>query len=322
MRASRRFNFARCASPDELRLMLGLGQDSAGFASLHQWLCREIDARFGALLTPPEGPRGRLYEAAAYSVVGGGKRLRPLLVLTSAGVFGVGREHALPAAMAVECVHAHSLIHDDLPCMDDDELRRGKPTLHIAYDEATAVLAGDALLALAFELLASPDAHPDGEVRARLVCGLARSAGMAGMAGGQMIDVQAPEMTLDLEGVAHLQRLKTGALLAWSVEAGALLGGASDEEREALASYSRCLGLAFQIADDLLDEIGCEQRVGKKLRKDVSAGKRTFVTLLGEAEARSAAQELVGDAKRHLERFGAVAAPLHAIADFAIARDR
>ena len=287
---------------------------------MQTWLCAELDARFDRLLAPPDGPRGTLYEAAAYAIVGGGKRLRPLLVLASSALFGVSREEALPAAMVVECVHAHSLIHDDLPCMDDDALRRGKPTLHLAYDEATAVLAGDALLALAFELLACPDVHPEGEVRARLVCGLARAAGMAGMAGGQMIDVQAPQ-ALDLDGIAQLQRLKTGALLAWSVEAGALLGGASDEDLERLARYAGCLGLAFQIADDLLDHAGCEQRVGKKLRKDPSAGKQTFVTLLGEAEARRAASGLVDEAKDHLERFGTAAAPLCTIADFAISRD-
>lgn len=301
--------------------MLDLNQDGAGFASEHEWLRRTLDMRFEELLAPPEGPRGRLYEAAAYAIVGGGKRLRPLLVLASAGVFGVSRELALTAGMAVECVHAHSLIHDDLPCMDDDDLRRGKPTLHRAFDEATAVLAGDALLALAFELLSCPETHADGEVRAQLVCGLARAAGMAGMAGGQMIDVQSPDTILDLDGVASLQRLKTGALLAWSVEAGALLGGASAQDLARLASYARCLGLAFQIADDLLDETGCEQRVGKKLRKDMQAGKQTFVTLLGEAEARRAAQDLVDDAKGHIERFGPAAASLCTIADFAINRD-
>jgi farnesyl diphosphate synthase len=284
-------------------------------------LCARIDALFDEILAPPEGPRARLYDAIRYGAIGGGKRLRPLLVMMSSRLFGVEEGSALRAALAVECIHAHSLIHDDLPCMDDDDLRRGKPTVHRAFDEATAVLAGDSLLALAFEILADPTTHPDAAVRADLVASLARAAGPAGMAGGQMIDVLAPTLILDLEGVAELQKLKTGALLAWSVEAGAILGGASAHHRHCLGAFSACLGLAFQIADDLLDCQGKEEKTGKRVGKDDGAGKQTFVSLLGADRARQTAIELAQDAKRHLDPFGAAAGALCAIADFAVARD-
>jgi farnesyl diphosphate synthase len=284
-------------------------------------LCARIDSMFDAMLAPPEGPRARLCEAIRYAAIGGGKRLRPLLVATSSRLFGVAETSALRAGLAVECIHAHSLIHDDLPCMDDDDLRRGKPTVHRAFDEATAVLAGDALLALAFEILADPATHEDGAVRARLVAALAKAAGMDGMAGGQMIDVLAPGLVLDLEQVAELQGLKTGALLAWSVEAGAILGGASADQIASLNAYSSCLGLAFQIADDLLDRHGEEAKTGKRVGKDESAGKQTFVALLGPDRARRTALELAEEAKRHLDSFGAEADPLRAIVDFAATRD-
>jgi farnesyl diphosphate synthase len=284
-------------------------------------VCGRIDALFDTMLAPPEGPRARLCEAIRYAAIGGGKRLRPLLVLMSSRLFGVTEERALRTGLAVECIHAHSLIHDDLPCMDDDDLRRGKPTVHCAFDEATAVLAGDALLALAFEILADPDTHPDGAVRARLVATLAKAAGMDGMAGGQMIDVLAPGLYLDLEQVAELQRLKTGALLAWSVEAGAILGGATPGQIASLAAYSSRLGLAFQIADDLLDSHGEEAKTGKRVGKDERAGKQTFVALLGPERARRTALELAEEAKAALDSFGAEADPLRAIVDFAVARD-
>ena len=282
----------------------------------------EIDALFEAVLADPQDPRRRLTQAMCHAAVGGGKRLRPLLVLASANLFGVPRSCAIQAALAVECVHVHSLIHDDLPCMDDDDLRRGKPTVHRAFDEATAVLAGDALLALAFETLADPATHPSGEVRAELVMELARAAGASGMAGGQMLDLIADGEALDMEAITRLQRLKTGALIAWSVEAGAILGGASAENRISLRGYAHNLGLAFQIADDLLDCEGDEAAAGKKLRKDEAQGKVTFVSLLGAERARRQAEMLVAQAVEHLHGFGERGRLLAAIARFAISRDR
>jgi farnesyl diphosphate synthase len=250
----------------------------------------------------------------------GGKRLRPLLVVSSGSLFGVPRARALRAGLAVECIHVHSLIHDDLPCMDDDDLRRGRPTVHRAYDEATAVLAGDALLALAFEILAAPDTHPDAEVRSQLIVELARSVGADGMAGGQMMDLAAAGEG-DLNSVTRLQRLKTGALIAWCLDAGAIMGRARAEDRTALRGYAQCLGLAFQIADDLLDLEGDEVRVGKKVGKDEAQGKETFVSLLGPERARAQAAMLVDQAIDHLRTFGEEGRLLQAIARFAVARD-
>lgn len=280
----------------------------------------DIDALFEAILPDPPDPRRRLYQAMRYAAVGGGKRLRPLLTIAASDLFGVPRESAIRAGLAVECVHVHSLIHDDLPCMDDDDLRRGKPTVHRAYDEATAVLAGDALLALAFEILGDPAMPVSGDIRAELVCELARAAGAAGMAGGQMLDLF-PAEALDLDSITRLQRLKTGALIGWCVEAGAIMGQASAEARTSLRGYAHCLGLAFQIADDLLDHDGDEARVGKRLRKDDDQGKVTFVTILGVERARRQARLLVDQASEHLQGFGRDSDLLVAIARFAISRD-
>ena len=280
-----------------------------------------IDAMFEALLELPDGPHARLYQAIRHATIGGGKRLRPLLVVLSGRLFGVPEEEALRAGLAVEAIHAHSLIHDDLPCMDDDDLRRGRPTVHCAFDEATAVLAGDSLLALAFEVLADPETHKDAAIRSELVVSLSRAAGAAGMAGGQMIDISAPSLSLDLAGVTLLQRLKTGALLAWSIEAGAILGRASDANRQRLARYAYCLGLIFQIADDLLDHEGEEARAGKRIGKDAAAGKQTFVSLLGAEGARQRARELLAEANLHLAPFGAEAALLGEVVEFALIRD-
>ena len=280
----------------------------------------DIDALFEAILPDPPDPRRRLYQAMRYAAVGGGKRLRPLLTIAASGLFGVARESAIRAGLAVECVHVHSLIHDDLPCMDDDDLRRGKPTVHRAYDEATAVLAGDALLALAFEILGDPAMPVAGEIRAELVFELARASGAAGMAGGQMLDLF-PAEALDLDAITRLQRLKTGALIGWCVEAGAIMGQASAEARTSLRGYAHCLGLAFQIADDLLDHDGDEARVGKRLRKDDDQGKATFVTMLGVDRARRQARLLVDQASEHLQGFGSDSDLLAAIARFAISRD-
>ena len=282
----------------------------------------EIDSLFERLLADPQDPRRRLYQAMRYAAVGGGKRLRPLLAEASAALFDVARDQALRAGLAVECVHVHSLIHDDLPCMDDDDLRRGKPTVHRAYDEATAVLAGDALLAFGFEILANPATHDSAEVRCELVRELAIAAGAAGMAGGQMLDLLSPAERPDLDATRLLQRLKTGALIGWCVDAGAVMGGAGSEQRTSLRGYAQCLGLAFQIADDLLDHDGDEDKAGKRLRKDEAQGKATFVSLLGAERARRQAEMLVEQASDHLHGFGERARLLHEIVRFAVRRDR
>ena len=281
----------------------------------------QIDALFEEMLASPPDARARLYAAMRHAAVGGGKRLRPLLVLASAGLFGVPLGQALRAGLAVECVHVHSLIHDDLPCMDDDDLRRGKPTVHRAYDEATAVLAGDALLAMAFEILGDPATHPSAEVRAELVVELARAAGAGGMAGGQMLDLMPRAEAADLDAVMRLQRLKTGALIGWCMEAGAIMGRAAPEQRVSLRGYAQCVGLAFQIADDLLDHEGDEARVGKRVGKDAEQGKETFVSLLGPERARRQADLLVAQAEDHLHGFGEAGQLLAAVARFAVARD-
>jgi farnesyl diphosphate synthase len=298
---------------DSIRAAVALGPSMRRAAA-------DIDALFEAILPDPPDPRRRLFEAMRYAAVGGGKRLRPLLTIAAADLFAVPRESAIRAGLAVECVHVHSLIHDDLPCMDDDDLRRGKPTVHRAYDEATAVLAGDALLALAFEILGDPAMPVPGDIRAELVFELARAAGAGGMAGGQMLDLF-PTEALDLDSITRLQRLKTGALIGWCVEAGAIMGQASPEARTSLRGYAHCLGLAFQIADDLLDHDGDELRVGKKLRKDDDQGKVTFVTMLGVERARRQSRLLVDQAIEHLQDFGSNAHLLAAIARFAVSRD-
>lgn len=281
----------------------------------------EIDRLLEHLLADPGDMRRPLFDAMRYAAVGGGKRLRPLLVKASSDLFGVNPSYALRAAVAVECVHVQSLIHDDLPCMDDDDLRRGKPTLHLAFDEATALLAGDSLLALAFEVLADPATHPAGYVRADLVSGLARAAGCAGMAGGQMLDLLPGTPFSDVHQVTELQQLKTGALIAWCLDAGAILGEAPQPDRHALQGFAHCLGLAFQIADDLLDENGDEQLAGKRVRKDRSQGKVTFVSVLGMAQAQRYAELLVIRACQHLDIFGGRGLLLRELAQFAVQRD-
>jgi len=269
----------------------------------------------------PPDPRARLYEAMRYAAMGGGKRLRPLLVVAACGLFHTDRRRALRVGAAVELVHVYSLIHDDLPAMDDDDLRRGKPTLHRAYDEATAILAGDSLHALAFEVLADEATHEDPFVRTELVVELAGAAGPAGMAGGQMMDLAAGESPLDLAAVTRLQQLKTGALIGFCLEAGAIMGRVPPEGRTKLRGYARDVGLAFQIADDLLDEEGAEEKTGKKVGKDRERGKQTFVSLLGRERARQQADLLIDQALTYLERFGAEADLLRAIARFAVERD-
>ena len=281
-----------------------------------------IDQRFDKLLPIPGDPRKKLVEAMRYAAMGGGKRMRPLLVVAACDLFHVDKERALRVALATECVHVYSLIHDDLPCMDDDDTRRGRPTLHKVYDEATAVLAGDALQALAFEVLADEATHEDPYVRSELVLELARASGPNGMAGGQMMDLIAEGEPFDLPTTTRLQQLKTGALIAFSVEAGAIMGKASADNRTRLKGYARDLGLAFQIADDLLDVEGDSSRTGKAVRKDADAGKATFVSLLGLERARKQAEMLIDQAIGHLQGFGQEADLLRAIARFAVERDR
>ena len=280
-----------------------------------------IDRAFDALLEIPADARARLYEAMRYAAIGGGKRIRPMLVVAACDLFKVDRERAMRVALAVECIHVYSLIHDDLPSMDDDDLRRGKPTLHRAFEESTAILAGDSLHALAFEILADEATHEDPFVRAELVAELASAAGPAGMAGGQMMDLIAAEMGLDLAAVTRLQQLKTGALIGWCVEAGAIMGRAPAEGRTGLRGYARDVGLAFQIVDDLLDHEGLEEKAGKRVGKDRAAGKQTFVSLLGPERARHQAEMLIGQAIEHLHAFGEDADLLRAVARFAVERD-
>lgn len=281
-----------------------------------------IDAAFDSYLPRPEDGRARLYEAMRHASIGGGKRLRPLLVLASSALFNVSRDAALRVALAVECIHVYSLIHDDMPCMDDDDMRRGKPTVHKAFDEATAILAGDALQALAFEILAHEATHPDPFVRSELVLELARAIGPAGMVGGQMMDIVAESENFDLPSVARLQQLKTGALIAFSLEAGAILGRLPPEGRHGLRGYAHDIGLAFQIADDVLDAEGDATLAGKALQKDAEAGKATFLSLMGIDRAKAQMAMLVEQAIAHLHGFGAEADLLRAIARYTVERDR
>ncbi len=285
-------------------------------------VARAIDQAFDRLLAVPQDPRGRLYEAMRHAAIGGGKRLRPLLVEATCDLFNISRDSALRVGMAVECIHVYSLVHDDLPAMDDDDLRRGKPTVHKAFDEATAILAGDCLHDLAFEILADEATHPDPFVRIELVRALAQASGPAGMAGGQMMDLEAEKNRFDLATVTRLQNLKTGALIAFCVDAGAILARIPVDARTGLYGYARDIGLAFQIADDLLDVEGDEALAGKALGKDAAAGKETFVSLLGVGRAREQARMLVDQAKAHLHGYGVEAALLRAIADYIVERDR
>ena len=281
----------------------------------------EIDSLFSGLLTVPPDPRAPLFEAMRHAAIGGGKRLRPLLVVASAGLFHIDRARALRVGLAVECIHVYALILDDLPSMDDDDLRRGKPTVHKAFDEATAILAGDSLHALAFEVLAEEAVHEDPFVRAELIAALAAASGPSGMAGGQMMDIAAEGSALDLAAVTRLQQLKTGALFGFCLEAGAIMGRVPAEGRLKLRGYARDVGLAFQIADDLLDEEGDEEKIGKKVGKDRDKGKETFVTLLGHERARRQAEMLVEQAAGYLASYGPEADLLRSIARFAIERD-
>lgn len=285
-------------------------------------IAKDIDSAFDLLLKLPQDSRAELIAAMRYAAIGGGKRLRPLLLVSTAAMYGVSRDAAMRAAVAVEAVHVYSLIHDDLPCMDDDALRHGKPTIHRAFDEATAVLAGDALQAFAFETLADPQTSGDPFARIELVQTLAHACGAQGMVGGQKMDIVAERERYDLPAITRLQQLKTGALLGAAVEMGAILGHVPPEGRTHLRGYARDIGLAFQIADDLLDYEGDEDAAGKALRKDAEAGKQTFVSLLGAERARAQAKLLVEQAVAHLAHHAEEADMLRALAHYIVERDR
>jgi farnesyl diphosphate synthase len=289
----------------------------------------EVEALLGDLLSEQagEGETVRpdwLIKAMRYASLGGGKRLRPFLLVESARLFSVDQKGALRAACALELVHCYSLVHDDLPAMDDDDLRRGRPTVHKAFDEATAILAGDALLTYAFDVMAHELTHPDPAVRIRLVAGLARAAGPGGMAGGQMLDLMAERAlkALGRHDIETLQAMKTGAILRYAAEAGAMLGHADAAQFEALSAYGTALGAAFQIADDILDEQGDEAALGKRIAKDAGRNKATLVSLLGLPEAIALRDRLVQDAENALLPFGARASILIEAARFVAARDR
>ena len=272
------------------------------------------------LLAKNGRPEARLMDAMRHATLGGGKRIRPFMVLSGARLFNVAETCALRVAAAVEMVHCYSLVHDDLPAMDDDVLRRGQPTCHVAFDEATAILAGDALLTRAFEVLADPATHSDPAVRCDLVVALSRAIGVDGMVGGQMLDLVAEHHALEMPEVTRLQRMKTGMLIAFACESGAILGKAAEPVRHALHAYAHDLGLAFQIADDLLDVEGDEKEVGKKTGKDQEAGKATFVSLMGVERARGQARMLTDQAIQHLDLFAEKADPLRDLARFVIER--
>ena len=281
----------------------------------------EVDDFFTRLLPPTGDNRERLFEAMRHAAIGGGKRLRPLLTIAASKLFAISRERAIRVGCAIEAIHVYSLIHDDLPCMDDADLRRGKSSVHKAFGEAVAVLAGDSLHALSFEILAHPATHDDPFVRCELVLELARAAGPNGMAGGQMMDLVAEGEELDLPAITRLQQLKTGALIEYAIEAACILVKLPQEARTPYRGYARNIGLAFQIADDLIDHSGDAAAAGKPTRKDANAGKATFVSLTGEERARQQATFLVNQAVEHLSGHGEEADLLRAIARFAIERD-
>jgi farnesyl diphosphate synthase len=313
-----------------LRIMSKLDPQAAMLAAA-QAVASDIEALLERLLgsAPAQGESSRpqrLIEAMRYGSLGGGKRLRPFLIVATGQLFGVPRAQALMAGAALECVHCYSLVHDDLPAMDDDALRRGKPTVHKAFDDATAILVGDGLLTFAFDVMARPEVHAEAAVRIDLVARLARAAGLGGMAGGQMLDLAAEgrfdggKPRLGETDISTFQWMKTGALIHFACVAGGVLGKASPEQIEALSRYGHALGRAFQIADDLLDVEGDAAAVGKAIGKDAAAGKATLVGLLGVAGARERLKALVADADRALARFGADAAMLKATARFVAER--
>jgi farnesyl diphosphate synthase len=280
----------------------------------------KVTVALDQLIPPASGPEADLMRAMRHAALANGKRMRPFFLLEAGAMFEAPEKSLLRAAAALECVHCYSLVHDDLPCMDDDDFRRGQPTVHKAFDEATAVLAGDALLTLAFKILASRETHKDAEVRALLIERLADASGARGMVGGQMIDMLESDSPRDLNTITRMQRLKTGALISYATEAAGIIGHAREHERNALAGFSNDLGLAYQIADDLLDATGDEEAVGKALAKDEEAGKANFVTILGIEGARQRVQLLAGQAKEHLAIFREKANILLQSVDFVLDR--
>ena len=293
---------------------------SISFSKALEEAAKLTDAALERLLVVPPGLEARVYDAMRYAALAPGKRMRPFFVLAGANLFGVARRCALQVSAAIEMVHAYSMVHDDLPAMDNSDLRRGRATCHKQFDEATAVLAGDGLLTNAFGVLADPDTHGDPAVRCELVSALAAAAGASGMVGGQMIDLIAERQTLDIGAITRLQRMKTGALIAFSCEAGAILAKAPGEVRTALRGYAHDLGLAYQIADDLLDVQGSAAEIGKPVGADAAAGKATFVSILGVERAHAQAELLVRQAVAHLELFEQRAELLREAARFVIAR--
>jgi len=289
---------------------LSAGSPFSALPKAMQDASRIVDATLDAILPRPHGLHARVHEAMRYAIFAGGKRLRPFLVLNAAKLFAVDVARAARAAAAIEALHTYSLIHDDLPCMDDDALRRGRPTTHIAFDEMTAVLAGDALLTIAFEILAAPLTHPAAEVRSALVLRLAEAAGSNGMIGGQMIDMQAAQSTFGADQIVLLQRLKTGQLFEFSCEAGAILGEAPQADRDRLRSYARDMGLVFQITDDLLDVTSTAEKTGKAVGKDQNQGKATLVSVMGVEGARLEAERLARRAAATLAPYGNAAPEL------------
>ena len=283
--------------------MTHLAKTPEAFAAHLGEVADKVTVALDQLIPPASGPEMSLMRAMRHAALGTGKRMRPFFVLEAGRLFDANEMSLLRAATALECIHTYSLVHDDLPCMDDDDFRRGQPTVHKAFDEATAVLAGDGLLTLAFGILANADTHADPEIRLRLIARLAEASGARGMVGGQMIDMLGVEHVRDLNTITRMQRMKTGALISYAVEAGATIGGATESERQALAGFANDLGLAYQIADDLLDATGDSSVVGKATGKDEGAGKANFVTLLGVEGAEQRVRLLAAQAKEHLAIF-------------------
>lgn len=281
----------------------------------------EVSAEMDRLLPVPGTPERRVAEAMRYSALSSGKCLRPFLLMQSAGLFGVERSRALRVAVALEMVHCYSLIHDDLPAMDNDDMRRGQPTCHKKFDEATAILAGDGLLTRAFGVVAAEDCLFEPAVRCQLIAELSKAAGMSGMIGGQMLDILAEQMDeMDLPEIIRLQQMKTGRLFSFACEAGAIMGKASHEDRQALKAYARDIGLAFQIADDILDVEGDADSMGKAVRKDLDAHKATFISLLGLEKAKEQADALSYQAIASLECFDEKADLLRDLSRFIVER--
>jgi len=279
-----------------------------------------VNKTIGRLLPETDLAEDRLYQAMRHGVLSGGKRLRPFMVMQSAKLFNVDPSRARRVAAALEFVHCYSLVHDDLPAMDNSDLRRGVPTVHVRYDEATAILAGDALLTLAFEVISDRDTHSDPNVRVELVRKLAEASGPQGMVGGQMLDLIGEHEEFDLGTISRMQRMKTGKLMAFACEAGAILGKADDVHKKALTNYAYDLGLAFQVTDDILDVESSSDMTGKPANQDEKAGKSTFVSTMGKEEARARAKMLIGQACRHLKIFEGRADMLEELAHYVLER--